>query len=1048
MKAKTKRFFNLVINLFITANLVFGQAVFLLAPISIAQAQDVYNPYINTTTDPILSTDPIEKDYTTDEPMIVFPDATMADTDPTVDTTSTDTNYILTMEFVSAPASVSGSAYFSVRTSEEAEVVFYVLKDGIQLNKYPAIYQGDKVYSFNWNTVAFKNGQYNIKAYAVKTGYIDMSRQVYVAVDNVLSSDEPVSIINNDIVSSDIYASNEYNTDPLVVAIVERLESPVAGDLRVTANVNLPVDKVDFMISGPQSKVFAGVKENENHYYFIWPTASFPDGFYELAIFAYQGANKAEMRDNIEIKNNFYDNSLPAQPADEYYSKEIIKPTEEYIIKQPIIVIMPECQKYGINTAEKCKEFMRLSPECRAKGLLTWPECEQYMMNPPECRNKGISGEECRKYMMVPSECRQQGILDAEACKKYMNAYATPWECEQKGAITPEECSKIIFSNSLAPECKETGATTQQECDKILSNQDSVTPECAGAGIAGMEDCKIYMEKNFMPAECREQGAATMEECDYILRDKYGNLGNFIKNEFKLESGSEFFGAEYGLPAECLEQGAASKQECEKIMFLKHAPKECVKAGISGAIECEKLMFKKHAPSDCLEAGITTEEACKKYMFEKYNGEENIPVDKFPSECQKQGAATPDECDKVMRNIYMPQECQDQGLTGEQECGNYMELKYMPQECRDAGVKTRSGCDKVMFNKYGPQECLKAGIEDEEQCDNFMFNKYAPQVVCKDVDDWQCKNSIKDRHLGNIVTKQVQFQELRERAGGLTTKSVNLGDLEDMLDAAKEIIPFKAREINFKILATEEKLVLDDSDNIVQTSPVAVMIDSDGDGLSDDMEKRFNTDPFNADSDNDGYNDGDEIKNQYNPSGEGALEEGISPIDEAITQNKTIGQPKTDGEEAEYLVVNAVVNKSNGQEEGKGYDFSGQAEPGSVVALYVYSDLPLVATAKVDEYGNWQYELSHSLNDGEHEIYAVVNDNTGKVVSKSKPLNFFIKEAKAISVQDFVSIAAPAAAQQSESMIKYYMAIAASMMIIGIALFIAFNIQRKKHFIA
>ncbi|MBA3047395.1 hypothetical protein FP830_03625, partial [Candidatus Falkowbacteria bacterium] len=309
MKTKTKRFFSLVVNLFVTANLVFGQAVFLLAPISIAQAQDVYAPYINTTTDPIY------QDYTTDESTIIFPDPIS-----TIDTTSTDTNYILIMEFVSAPASVSGNAYFSVRTGEEAKVAFYVFKDGVQLSKYPAIYQGDKVYSFNWNTVAFKNGQYNIKAYAVKTGYIDMSRQVYVAVDNVLSSDEPVSIINNDIVSSDIYASNEYNTDPLVVAIVERLESPVAGNLRVTANVNLPVDKVDFMISGPQSKVFAGVKENENHYYFIWPTASFPDGFYELAIFAYQGANKAEMRDNIEIKNNFYDNSLPAQPADEYYS--------------------------------------------------------------------------------------------------------------------------------------------------------------------------------------------------------------------------------------------------------------------------------------------------------------------------------------------------------------------------------------------------------------------------------------------------------------------------------------------------------------------------------------------------------------------------------------------------------------------------------------------------------------------------------------------------------------------------------------------------------
>lgn len=75
--------------------------------------------------------------------------------------------------------------------------------------------------------------------------------------------------------------------------------------------------------------------------------------------------------------------------------------------------------------------------------------------------------------------------------------------------------------------------------------------------------------------------------------------------------------------------------------------------------------------------------------------------------------------------------------------------------------------------------------------------------------------------------------------------------------------------------------------------PVAV-IDSDGDGLSNEEEraagtsvakpdtdsdglgdreevKVYDTDPKNADTDGDGYKDGDEVKNGYNPNGTGKL---------------------------------------------------------------------------------------------------------------------------------------------------------------------------------
>ena len=81
---------------------------------------------------------------------------------------------------------------------------------------------------------------------------------------------------------------------------------------------------------------------------------------------------------------------------------------------------------------------------------------------------------------------------------------------------------------------------------------------------------------------------------------------------------------------------------------------------------------------------------------------------------------------------------------------------------------------------------------------------------------------------------------------------------------------------------------------IPDTTPVEAPIDSDSDGLNDEDEKMYSTNPFNSDSDldgltdrdetktwktdplnsdtdGDGYSDGEEVNNKYNPLGEGRL---------------------------------------------------------------------------------------------------------------------------------------------------------------------------------
>ena len=61
--------------------------------------------------------------------------------------------------------------------------------------------------------------------------------------------------------------------------------------------------------------------------------------------------------------------------------------------------------------------------------------------------------------------------------------------------------------------------------------------------------------------------------------------------------------------------------------------------------------------------------------------------------------------------------------------------------------------------------------------------------------------------------------------------------------------------------------------------PISITVDSDGDGLSDDQEKRFGTDPLDPDTDGDGLTDRDEILRGTNPldadsDGDGILDGG------------------------------------------------------------------------------------------------------------------------------------------------------------------------------
>lgn len=164
--------------------------------------------------------------------------------------------------------------------------------------------------------------------------------------------------------------------------------------------------------------------------------------------------------------------------------------------------------------------------------------------------------------------------------------------------------------------------------------------------------------------------------------------------------------------------------------------------------------------------------------------------------------------------------------------------------------------------------------------------------------------------------------------------------------------------------------------------------DSDNDGLNDIDEVRYGTDPKSADSDLDGYIDGDEIKNGFDPSKYSAGDKSDRIIFE---------DPKLFGEvQKDVYAVQTIEVKEHEKTGKKTLRLSGKGLPNSFITLYIYSD-PIILTVKTDKDGNWIYDLDKELEDGTHQAYVAVTDNTGKITAKSEPIAF-VKTAQAATI--------------------------------------------------
>lgn len=849
-------------------------------------------------------------------------------------------------------------------------------------------------------------------------------------------------------------------TQPLEISFTQKLEAAVSGDIKVPIAVTRKPDKVHFKVAGKSFyKEYAAIEDDEIHYHFIWPTFEFPDDDYKVIAYAISG-------ENIYSKTYGTSATLVAKFTPEEEPPPLIQPdnplnSADAPLPAPIenepqtgVRLPKESDSIASKTAE---EELQVNIESESKTAEPEPADPKPAPNPRQAKiifkENRESADANRRMEVILNDAADKVtlILEGEITKKFEmakggnSAFYSAWPAEEfpegqykltaaierGGAITYESADIVIKKENGDGKKQDLENTDKKEIDEKTEAEEvaeDILPECADKNIKTAKECKEFMK---LPYECREKNL-TKDGCDKMM----------------------------ALPFECREKNL-SEEECDKLMAM---PFGCKEKNIIEQAECERYLYIESLPTDCKNAGILTHEECNNFLFLKY----------LPPECLDAGAKNEEECSKILNEKTekentiagvqetappLDKECSKNGITDKEECEIYIKNKHSQPECADA--ESKEECERIMFALYGPGECRKADIKNEQECKKFLLNKFTATVKCENGDEWECKTKIKEQ-LGTIAAKSAKFGEIKEKTAEFKGKTVILEDLEKELTASKGILPLQGKKSKFKIIEAKEEARVDENGNLIAAAPIALLFDSDEDGLADDMEKRINTNPFDSDSDGDGYPDGEEIKAGYNPLGKGKEKISIAPIDEAVLGNKPIGQPKTEGERSAKLSVGNIENiseeqlghSSSPQEAGysgkardKGYRISGKAEPNSVITIYLYSDLPVVATAMADEYGNWQYELSESLIEGEHEIYVAINDNTGKVIEKSDPLNFFIKEAKAISVKDFISTAKAASVaeseKQSEKMLSYYALSAVFLIIFGIIIFIIFLKQSK-----
>jgi hypothetical protein len=174
-----------------------------------------------------------------------------------------------------------------------------------------------------------------------------------------------------------------------------------------------------------------------------------------------------------------------------------------------------------------------------------------------------------------------------------------------------------------------------------------------------------------------------------------------------------------------------------------------------------------------------------------------------------------------------------------------------------------------------------------------------------------------------------------------------------------------------------------------QKSGGASAVDTDSDGISDfDEIYLYRTNPNLPDTDGDGFADGIEIMRGFNP-----LDDTAEAVVEFESPKQSVGLVQADTLTVEEVTPVVSVDGVSTRAE-----IRGRGLPNSFVTLYIFST-PTIVTIKTDADGSFVYTLDTELEDGTHDVYVALTDNTGAIVAQSNPFTF-IKEAQAFTPVD------------------------------------------------
>jgi hypothetical protein len=243
--------------------------------------------------------------------------------------------------------------------------------------------------------------------------------------------------------------------------------------------------------------------------------------------------------------------------------------------------------------------------------------------------------------------------------------------------------------------------------------------------------------------------------------------------------------------------------------------------------------------------------------------------------------------------------------------------------------------------------------------------------------------------------------------------AVQSGD-PDMIREAKSFISTYQRAIvDSALSSTEDRLIADDLSRSLELeiSQIVTKVetfeslrrersegdvgkDTDGDGITDiDERVLFQTDPLKADTDGDGFTDGAEIIKGFNP-----LDEASEAVITYKSPKETVGIVANDTLQVVEVIPDIVLPETGETSVSVQARVKGKALPNSFVTLYIFST-PTIVTVRTEADGSFEYTFSKELEDGEHQVFVALTDNTGDIVAQSAPFTF-IKQAEAFTAVD------------------------------------------------